>query len=379
MAFYVDKQLYFDFYLNGYSIPVTLTDINSLAIVNNRFDLLPALRLDINDTKAIFSKGALSDGAIISIAVGNDQESALKNMMEFMYVSSPSESVRRSSDRYLIYGLYNFPRFIYCQEPFGFHGTSNQCLEALAKECGLDYDGIATTDEMTWLNGNMKYGQFSKFIASHGYSSPTSLMETCVTLDRKLRYRNLNDIKTEYTFTEAPVANTELEKKINLKEISFKNKAASNNSFYGYSNQMVDYNLDGSVNVNSEIAFDKTTNVVNVNKKLYDQSGVVRNEIRPTNIGNFHENWTKAYYQNKRYQALNSVEAVIYTDSWTPLEVLDGANISLIDPMTTSPDTVKAQKWIVDAKTIAISGRSYVEKYVLSSSGMEADLFNDLM
>ena len=59
MAFYVDKQLYFDFYLNGYSIPVTLADINSLAIVNNRFDLLPALRLDINDTKAIFSKGAL--------------------------------------------------------------------------------------------------------------------------------------------------------------------------------------------------------------------------------------------------------------------------------------------------------------------------------
>ena len=32
----------------------------------------------------------------------------------------------------------------------------------------------------------------------------------------------LNDIKTEYTFTEAPVANTESEKKINLKEISFK-------------------------------------------------------------------------------------------------------------------------------------------------------------
>ena len=106
MAFYVDKQLYFDFYLNGYSIPVTLADINSLAIVNNRFDLLPALRLDINDTKAIFSKGALSDGAIISIAVGNDEESALKNMMEFMYVSSPSESIKRSSDRYLIYGLY---------------------------------------------------------------------------------------------------------------------------------------------------------------------------------------------------------------------------------------------------------------------------------
>ena len=125
MAFYIKDQLFFDFYLNGYSIPVTLNDVNSMAIVCNRYSLLPALRLDINDTKSIFSKGAFSDGTIISIAVGTNEETALKNMMEFMYVSSPSETVQRSSNRYLIYALYNFPRFIYCQEPFGFHGTSS--------------------------------------------------------------------------------------------------------------------------------------------------------------------------------------------------------------------------------------------------------------
>ena len=379
MAFYIKDQLYFDFYLNGYSIPLTLTDINSMAIVSNRYSLLPALRLDINDSKAIFSKGALTDGTIISIAVGTNEETALKNVMEFMYVSSPSETVQRSADRYLIYALYNFPRFIYCQEPFGFHGTSSQCLQQIAKECGLEYSGVITTDEMTWLNGNMKYGQFSKFVSDHGYSSETSSMESTVNLNRQLIYRDLNDVKAEYTFTEAPVSNIEAEKKIRFTEISFKNKAASNNSTFGYSNQMVDYNLDGSINISSQVAFDKTTNVVNVNKRTYTQSGVVRNDIRPTNIGNFHENWVRAYYQNKRYRALNSIESTIYTDGWTPLSVLDGALISYTDPLTTDPDITRAQKWIVEAKTIAISNRSYIEKYVLTTSGMEADLFNNLM
>lgn len=379
MAFYIKDQLYFDFYLNGYSIPVTLADINSLLIVSNRFDILPTLRLDINDTKDIFGKGALTDGAIISVAVGNNEENALKNMMEFMYVSSPSESVKRSANRYLIYAIYNFPKFLYCQEPFGFHGTSSQCLQALASKCGLGFDGISTVDEMTWLNGNMKYGQFSKFITEHGYSNDSSLMDSCVDLTRNLRYKDLHAIKPEYTFTDAPVANMELEKKITLKEIYFKNIASANNSTFGYSSQMVDYNLDGSVAVESQIAFDKTTGVVNINKNSYDQSGVVRNEIRPTNIGNFHPNWVKAYYQNKRYNALDSIQAEVYIENAAPLSVLDGAKISLMNPMTVSPDTVKAQNWIVSAKTIAISSRSYLEKYMLTTSGLEVDLFNNLM
>ena len=91
MAFYIDNQLYFDFYVNGYSVPVTLTDINSMVITSNCYDILPALRLDINDNKGIFSQGLLVDGTTISIAVGTDQNNASENMMEFIYSTSPEE------------------------------------------------------------------------------------------------------------------------------------------------------------------------------------------------------------------------------------------------------------------------------------------------
>jgi len=378
MAFYINEQLYFDFYLNGYQIPVTLDDVNSMAIVSNCYDILPALRLDMNDNKGIFSKNALTDGTVISIAIGTDQESAMRNLMEFVYISSPNNEVQKSKERYLIYAPMNYPMMISSQQPFGYYGTSSQVLRELGKKVGLSYDGIETSDEMVWLNGTKNYGEFMRYVTNHGYNNSRSCMMSAISLDKKIIYRDINDLRPEYTLTQDNVANMETEKRIMFKEIEFQDKSGINNYSYGYKNQYVEYNLNGESTLHSEITVDKETSVLNINRNVYDQVGLVGNNIRPINIGNYHNNWYKAEYQNKRYRALNSLAMKVYIDKAAPIDLLDAVSLSRRDPVSGDVDVYKANKWIVTAKTIAISGKEYIEKYILESSGFELDLFNTL-
>ena len=379
MAFYIDEKLFFDFYINGYQVPITLTDINSLVIVSNYYDLLPALRLDINDNKGLFAKGTLVDGSIISIALGTNQNNALDNIMEFVYSASPEELKEKSKDRYLIYATYNFPKFAHCVEPFGLKGTSDEVLKVIAEKNNLNYKGTSTSDEMVWLNGTMSYGEFSKFIASHGYINSDSCMISCVDLNRTLLYKDINNPEYIYTFTDNPVSNMELDKKITFNEFQFANNSSINNFSYGYDSRLINYDLLGNTNIYNEVNIRKENNVLNVNRNTYNETGLIRNDIMSTNIGNVHSNWYKAYHQNLKYKSLKSIEATLYTYEKTPVNILDGVNLSFIDPITLEPDTTKSSKWLVQSKTLAISRRKYVEKYVLTSSGLETDLYNTLV
>lgn len=376
MAFYINEQLYFDFYLNGYQIPLTLTDINSLVICSNCEDILPAVRVDINDNKGIFSKGALTDGTILGIAVGTNQENASKNLMEFVMTGSPEQSVSKSRNQYLIYGMLNKPNIRDCI-PVGIHGTSNQVLEKIASLLGLNFNGQVTSDEMTWLNGTRNLGEFIKFIEAYGYTDDLSCMKTAIDLSGTLIYKNIMNVQNKWTLTDQS-GDEKSSEAIKFDEISFKNNSGTNNFSYGYQSRVLNFDLSGQIDRIADIDFSKNTNVINVNKNTYQQAGLVRNNIMPTNIGNFHPNWAKAYYQNLRFKALNSIQASVYISKKTDLNILDGVTLSIADPISLDIDTSKASKWIVDAKTIAISGQQYIEKYVLSTTGMELDLFNNL-
>ena len=379
MAFFIEDNLFFDFYINGYQVPITLADINSMVITCNCYDILPALRLDLNDNKNILSNGTLVDGSIISIAVGPDQNSAHNNIMEFRYVASPEELKEKSKDRYLIYATYNYPKFAHCVEPFGMYGSSSQVLKTLAEANNLTYKGVDTVDEMTWLNGTMTYGQFMKYIANHGYSNTESCMLACIDLNRNLLYKDINDLKYIYTFVDHPVNNIELEKNITFNEIQFANNSSINNYSYGYQSRFIDYNINGNIDIQNSVSIFKDTRVLNLNRKAYEEVGLIRNEIQPTNLGNVHKYWNQAYYQNLKYKSLKSIEATVYTYSKTPLNILDGVSLNYIDPITNQPDLVRASKWVVQSKSLAISNRKYIEKYVIATSGLELDLFNHLV
>lgn len=378
MAFYIDNQLYFDFYVNGYSVPVTLTDINSMIITSNCYDILPALRLDINDNKGIFSQGLLVDGTTISIAVGTDQNNASENMMEFIYSTSPEEVKSKAKDRYLIYATYNYPK-LRCMEPIGIYGTSSQALTNIASKVGLAADVKYTSDEMVWLNGTRNYGEFIKYITSYGYIDDTSCMMSCIDLNRKLLYKDINSLKYDYTFTEAPVEDMISSKKVQFNEIEFANNSAINNYTYGYQNILTDYSLSGDINSFNKISFNKDSTALNINSKIFNDTGNIRNSFMATNLGNVHKNWARAYYQNLRYRSLYSIQAKVYCYKKTPLNVLDGVNLSLIDPITTQVDTVKSSKWLITSKSIGISNKQYIEKYGIATTGLNMDLFNNLM
>lgn len=378
MAFYINDKLYFDFYVNGYSVPLTLSDINSLVITSSIYETSPALRLDLNDNKGIFSKGVLVDGTSISIAVGTNPESALENMMDFILVSTPEEEIKKNKERFAIYAMGDFPK-LKCRSPIAITGSSNDVLKSLASTCNLGYDGTFTTDNMTWINGTRNYGEFYKYITRYGWSDSSSCMKSYISLDRKLVYKNINDLKYKYTLTSAPVQDIDKEKKIMFNEISFSNRSGKNNYTYGYQSQAIDFDLQGNTKIIDSVDIIKNSTALNINKNVYNEVGLVTRDFLPTNIGNVHNNWVNAYYQNKKYSSIYSVLANIYLYERVPLNPLDGVNLTYINPITKEPDLAKSSKWCVESKVIAISQEQYIEKYLLASTGLELDLYNNLL
>lgn len=78
MSFYIDENLFFDFYLNNIRLPLTFNNITSMLITSNIYDLLPQIRLDINDNLGLLDKGMLTDGTTLCVAIGSDSEKALE-------------------------------------------------------------------------------------------------------------------------------------------------------------------------------------------------------------------------------------------------------------------------------------------------------------
>lgn len=379
MAFYINETLYFDFYLNGYQLPVTVGNINSFVIVYNVYDQLPAIRLDIIDNKGLFQDGSLTDGSILSVMIGKNPDEAAKNVMEFQLVGVPDEKKETTRTTYLLYGVLHKPRLWKCVEPLAIKGTSNQALQTLASKNKLSFDGTITQDEMVWLNGLGTYCDFIDYIVDHGYSTTGSCMNSVITPSSKLIYKDINDLQPKYGLTNI---SSNQNKQYSLEtfpysEVQFVNKAGVSNFYYGYQNGVTRYSIDGSIQQFNDITVTKQDSVMlNVNKNIYNETGIVRNELLTFDIGNTHPFWTKAYYQNKRFRSLNSIKATVYVKQRTPIEVLDKIKLDFMNPNANEVKQSQASYWIVESKTLAISKQHYIEKFVLSTTGKSLDLYN---
>ena len=378
MSFYINEALFFDFYLNGNKIQLGLDNINSMVITSNIYDLIPGIRIEVKDTHNVFAQGLLSDGSVLSVAVGNNSENALQNLMDFVLVGIPDEQRVTNNSTYLIYGVLDIPGFWKGSEPISFTGTSSLALQNLAGMHGLIYDGIATLDSMTWFNGTMSYATFAKHITDHGYINSRSCMKSVILPNKTFLYRDINNLPTpKYTLTNLTDNKPET---LVFREILFQNKGGLYNYSYGYKTQFTEFSIEKSTASFYDIVFAKINSaVLNINQDKYMQAGLIRNDFMPLNAGNVHENYTKAYYQNMRNSALNSIKAELYFTERTPLQVLDKVNFSMLNPQTKEPDSNLASQWVVEAKTIGISQASYVEKIVLSTTGTQLDLFNNLV
>lgn len=100
MSFYIDENLFFDFYLNNIRLPLAFNNITSMLITSNIYDLLPQIRLDINDNLGLLDKGMLTDGTTLSVAIGSDSEKALENIMEFVLIGVPEQNTKTNSNSF---------------------------------------------------------------------------------------------------------------------------------------------------------------------------------------------------------------------------------------------------------------------------------------
>lgn len=379
MSFYIDEKLFFDFYLNNVQLPLSFNNINSMVITTNIYDILPQIRIQINDNKGILNRGMLADGTILSVAVGSDSESALKNIMDFLLIGVPEEDQKTNSTNYTVYGVLNFPKFFRNVSPFFHQGPSCNALQAIAKYCGLGFEGEITADDMTWVNGTMNLGQFAQYIRNHGWSNKNSFMMSAVDFNKKLLYKDLNALQPKYTVMN--VDRADREKSFYFSESSFINKAGVYNYSYGYETQMTEFGISSDFDGHyTELAYVKDNSpVLNMSSNIYNEVGLIRNDFLQPNVGNVHSNFQQAYYQNQRYKALNSLKAELYFKESTSINILDKVSLALTDSPTKEIDLDKASSWTVEAKTLAISQQRYFEKFMVSTTGLESDVFNTLI
>lgn len=377
--FYLNENLFFDLYLDGRQLQVGIHNIEGLNITCNIFNSLPALRMTILDDRNLFDGGALNAGSVLTLKVGESQEAAAENGMEFVIQGVPQQKDNGNLKLYTLYAVLNNLRYQKCVEPIFYKGTSSNALKYVCDKCDLLYDGVYTNDDMVWCNGTKDYASFVSHIVNHGYKDSYSCMVSAVVLgDKKgkLVYKDVQDIRPKYTFSNTTRDSITFQ----FVQNSFENKSGLYNLEYGYKNQFCQYGLEENRLVD-ELTFHKIdSSVLNLSKTTLDETGYIRNKVLPPDVGNYHKNWLKAEYQNIRIKSLYSVyQEFLFNYRVNEVDVLDKIKFAYIDPQTKMPDTVKATEWVVIGKVLAISGGRYYEKFLTATTGQNSALFGNLV
>lgn len=361
--------------IDGEEVPYAF--IQSVELTEGNGALFPAFRIVMGDPYSTYMTGekALTDGNKFSITIGKSMSD--KNCKPRKYRLFGKKPINRAENpQMLIVGIVDAPNLVYAKPIEAYKGTSDAVLKQIADKAGLQYsgpgscNGATMNDNQVWRNSGKNRGVFAQDIARRGWMSPKSGMGMSITSAGEMRYRNLVDVintplpKIQFVFSHnAPKSDEDDSKKFYLVKFANDHSSAGVTSgWQNYGSVRTQPCLSGEDKKSDKMEVAVPGKYVAVNQEIADMVGKVRRDVAPVDMGNVHDNYEKAQFQNLKVLALFSQKMSLMVEQVTDVQLYDPviykqANADPTEPVSTT------DVYIVVGKTICIkAGTFYAER-----------------
>lgn len=372
MAFEIKDRLTVSIFFNKQEFPFERS--NSLDFIHMSSSArlaVPMLHFVLLDNLDFLSAAKhLSDGARIQIVIQarGKQFSTTYSFFLNAYRRTPAQG----GYRYEIDAYLNSSTYWHSSSKTPKRGTSYTVIKSIAGDCGLDFEGDSTIDDMVWFPRNLNYHEWARQVAERGYVQDGSMMQLALNFDRSLVYRNITKVRP---VVEKFVFGEEREGFITATDVEPKAVAGSINHMTGYADALVEQDTEtGTALVHKDVVVSKggdegTLMMSSVIKGSVKQARVV---FAPLDAGNVHSEYEKAFYQNRRLNNLFNVTLEIVTQMPTKLKIFDRIKV-LIDNGNGYLKSYSGEYLIV-GRVVYIQAADYYEKFEVIRKTMNAQL-----
>lgn len=334
---------------------------------------VPMMHLALQDNVDSLSESKhLCDGSLIQITV-SDAAAEFSVTYAFRY-NTHRRDPHSGGYRYEVDAYLDAVTFWQASTVTSKKGTSYSVLKEIADDCGLDFKGDQTTDSQVWIPRNIPYYEWARQISERGFRSDTSFMQLGLNFDKTLVYKDLNDdVEPAAKFILGEFKSGF----ITATDIVPITSSGSMNHHSGYADKVVEQDTQNADDVyretkNVEIVKKAGEGKLMLNAKV--KAAVEQNRVRfaPIDVGNVHEEYEKALYQNRRQNSIHSVKLELVTKSALKVNLLDKVTVNL-DNQSGFLKTYSGD-YRVCSRIVFVKGNEYYEKLELVRKSLNIDL-----
>ncbi len=373
----VEGLAYCEIEIEGASIPPSANLIDSIDIFDGFGIALPTLQLRMFDpSHTLVGEFGFTDATKINVTMSKKDDKPKKRSFRCW---GWTRDVSPDGPIVKVTAILDVPKWSagsYC-ESFS-RQTSSAAIRNMAESSGLTADVDPTSDAMTWLNINTTRNAFSEDVAMRGFSSNGSCMARILTMDNKLRYKDIIKVITgspKASFLLNVSASEASATPVTAREASHLSGSGIVTHWLNYGWIQHDHNLSGvqakidgldapllgsSLPINSDV------------KGMLKGSRVTYSGFdpgtEPKPASNIHQNYERAMYQNLRLLSLFSERMQVLVESHVELETMDCCEFKQSDPggELQVPNKTFSGKYLVGGKCVKIKGgHHYHEIYYL--------------
>lgn len=370
----INDRIHIGIYFNGEEFPFERANaLDCLHMSCSTKVAVPMLYLKLTDAIGWITNQPhiLSDSTRITVVV-RTSNSSTQSTYSFRLNSAKHHMISNVGASYEMDGYFDVPKYWHSSVSTPLEGSSNEVLQQIATGSDLKYRGQSTSDAQVWWPRNVQQHEWARRISERGYASDQSCMQLGLDLDGILVYQDISSMGT-------PTA------KIAIGDIrpntvigtSFKpiSVSGSMNHYSGYSSTHIEQNpLETKpFTQHTHVAFVKNEegNLM-VNTGVQRVVGQSRVSFASLSVGNVHENYERALYQNRRVNNLFSSGIEISTAERTEIQLLDTVQVSIDTPDQFMK--VYSGTYRVASRVVYVVGNNYSEKFELFRRTLNAEL-----
>jgi hypothetical protein len=367
MPYSVQGRLEITVLINGVEFPLdALNMLNYMQIAWTTKTILPTFRLGIFDARHVLDKVDLQDGIPISIVIKPlGLQSVTFNFRKFDH----KKSFNGTGFTYDMDGYLDFPKFWTGTAIAGIRGTSSDALSSIASQCGLTYKGIATSDSQLWMPRNRTFGEWAYEIKKRGFVSQTSCMSLGINPDGSMLYRDITQLPAP---TQTIILGQYQQGAMTAMDYLPKAASGMNNKMTGYQNTRTQQTIMSTTALSS--ANSTVTITPDVTSPLYNKTvkGLVARGYQSyggIDVGNTHDNYEAALYQNIRIGNTYSLDVEFLMQSPTNLSLFDTFTFA-VDQEQNKQDAPYAGTYTTIGRSMLVSGAQFAEKILGTRQGL---------
>jgi hypothetical protein len=318
---------------------------------------LPTCHFAVQDVTHYFDVVNLQDGIPIQIAIKPlTGQTYTFNFRKFNH----KKTFNGQCFEYEIDGYWDAPLYWSQTSVVGIQGTSTAALSQIASTVGLKYNGTNTSDAQLWMPRNKTYGEFVKMVTQRGYASSQSYMVSGVDWTGTLLYKDAMNLPP----SKSTIVLGQIQQGAWV-ATDYKPIAVSGimNKMQGYQHTRFNQSLVSDTLSSPYSTLQLTPDVSSplYNQQLANQITAGYRTFGGIDVGNTHEMYELAYYQNQRYASFFSmaVEFQLYTP--TTYTLFDKFTFA-VDTESQKADVPYAGDYTVAAKAWYIQGGWFCEK-----------------